>query len=268
MIRGLTDLALVGYIWGAALALLAIRRGAAGVSIPARPVVLVAWGIHTLAVVVQTGFEGQLPLRSLHEALSTMVWVVVAFYLWMERRYRMRVLGAFVLPVAGLLGLLAASMPGSMAFRPSGAGWIWVHAMFQILGFAAFVFNFSAGLMYLLQERQLKSKRPGPFSHRLPSLEILDRVSFQALVIGFPFLTLGLILGTISAGIIWGSYWRWEPVQVISFATWSLYAGTLYVRLVQGWRGRKAAYFAIAGFILFVLTVGVGLVLPTRHVRL
>lgn len=268
VIRGLTDLALVGYLWAAVLALIALRRPG-GDPVPARLSAWLAWGVHTLALVLTVVVLGRTPVRGLHEALSALVWAVIAWHLWMERRFRVRALGAFVLPVAALLGLLAASMPGSLAFRPSpGERWLWGHALLLLFGFGAFALNFAGGLMYLLQERQLKSRRPGPVSSRLPSLELLDRLSFQALVIGFPFLTVGLLLGALAVEGSQEGFWRLAPTQGLSLLTWAIYAATLYARLVGGWRGRRAAYFAIAGFVAVVVTLSVSLVLPSRHIRL
>lgn len=265
VIRGLTDLALVGYVWAAALALLALRRPG-GNPVPARLAAWLAWGVHTLALLLFVVTYSRAPVGGLHEALSALVWAVVAWHLWMERRFRVAALGAFVLPVAALLGLLAASMPGSLALRSSPeTGWLWVHGLLLLFGFGAFALNFAGGLMYLLQERHLKSRRPGPVSSRLPSLELLDRLSFQALVLGFPFLTFGLLLGTLADG---GGGWQLGATQGLSFLTWGIYAATLYVRLVQGWRGRRAAYFAVAGFVAVVVTLSVSLVLPSRHIRL
>jgi len=267
VIRGLTDLALVGYLWAAVLALVALRRPG-GNPVPARLAAWLAWGVHTLALVLLAVTYGRAPVGGLHEALSALVWAVVAWHLWMERRFRVAALGAFVLPVAAVLGLAAAAMPGSLlAFRSSPeVGWLWVHGLLLLFGFGAFALNFAGGLMYLLQERQLKSRRPGPVSLRLPSLELLDRLTFQALVLGFPFLTFGLLLGVLAAAA--GEGLRLGPTQGLSLLTWGIYAATLYVRLVRGWRGRRAAYFAIAGFVAVVVTLSVGLALPSRHIRL
>src|SRR5439155_1466847 len=97
---------------------------------------------------------------------------------------------------------------------------------------AAFVLNFAGSIMYLLQERQLKARRPGTFYYRLPSLETLDRLTFRALTLGFPFLTVGLMLGAFWTG-------RFHPMIAFSAVAWVIYAFTLASRAVAGWRGRR-----------------------------
>jgi cytochrome c-type biogenesis protein CcsB len=228
------------------------------------------WGLQTLALVVQLVLQGRLPLFSLHEALTLVIWGGVLLFLWAERHYDIPGLGAFVLPVVCLLALSGIGFPREIPrLVPAlGGWWIWLHALLALLGTAALTLNFCAALMFLLQERQLKGRRPGAFYHRLPSLEVLDRLSTQTLTFGFPFLTLSIFLGTLRAGTAWGSYWSWDPTQVASVLAWLVYAATLSGRAVGGWRGRRAAVGAIVGYLTLILTLSVGLFLPIRHVAL
>ena len=171
-------------------------------------------------------------------------------------------------PVVLVFGINSATtrplaLPGIE--RALGGAWIWVHIGLVLLGIAAFVLNFAGALMYVLQERQLKAKRPGKLYYRLPDLETLDRLTYRTLAFGFPFLTTGLILGVLWAGRAWGSVFSYDPLALLSFVAWAIYAGTLAGRAAAGWRGRRAAYFAIIGFATLVLTLGAGLFLPGRH---
>src|SRR5213594_3262125 len=185
-----------------------------------------------------------------------------------ERQYGVKVLGAFVLPVVLVFSLNSATtrslgIPGIE--RALGGAWIWVHIGLVLVGIAAFVLNFAGALMYVLQERQLKAKRPGALYYRLPDLETLDRLTYRTLALGFPFLTTGLILGVLWAGRAWGSVFAYDPLALLSFVAWTIYAGTLAGRAAAGWHGRRAAYFAIIGFAALVLTLGAGMFLPGRH---
>jgi ABC-type transport system involved in cytochrome c biogenesis permease subunit len=144
-------------------------------------------------------------------------------------------------------------------------GWMWVHVVPSLLGLAALVLNFAGAVMYLLQERQLKRRRAGAMYYRLPSLETLDRLTYRALTLGFPFLTAGLILGLLWARSAWGSVFALDPFSLLSFAMWVVYAATLSGRVIGAWRGRRAAYFAVAGFCAFLLTLGAGILFRGRH---
>jgi ABC-type transport system involved in cytochrome c biogenesis permease subunit len=146
----------------------------------------------------------------------------------------------------------------------SGA-WVWVHIGLALVGIAALVFNFAGALMYLLQERQLRAKRPGALYYTLPALATLDRLTYRTLALGFPFLTTGLLLGVLWAGAAWGSVFAFDPLAFLSFVAWAVYAATLAGRAVGGWHGRRAAYFAILGFAALAITLGAGLFLPGKH---
>lgn len=259
------NLAIFAYICAAGLALahLVLRS-----EITHRLASIVAgagWVCHTVALVVSGVVNGRPPIQSLPEAMSVAVWVVVLLEMWGERQYRLPVLGAFVYPVMVVLALKAT------AARPVGLGgalhnaWIWIHIGLALIGIAAFVLNFAGAIMYLLQERQLKRRRPGAFYYRLPALETLDRLTYQTLALGFPFLTIGLVLGLVSAPTSWGSVLPFDPLALLSVMAWLIYAGTLAGRAAAGWHGRRAAYFAIAGFAALVITLGAGLFLPGRH---
>src|SRR3989338_5599948 len=224
------------------------------------------WALQTVALVALGHELGRPPLGSLAEAVSVAVWVIVLLEMWVERRAGGKVLGAFVLPVVLVFSLKAAAARQQLPqIAPALSGaWLWVHIGLALVGIAAFALNFAGALMYLLQERQLKAKRPGKLYYRLPDLETLDRLAYRTLVLGFPFLTTGLVLGVLWAGPEWGSVFAFFPVALLSAVAWVIYAGTLAGR-AAGWHGRRAAYFAMFGFAALVLTLGAGLFLPRRH---
>jgi cytochrome c-type biogenesis protein CcsB len=88
----------------------------------------------------------------------------------------------------------------------------------------------------------------------LPDAAVLEAVSYQSVMIGFPFLTALIILGALWADIAWGKYWSWDPKETASLVTWLLYAAYLHARIVGGWRGTRAAVLLIAGFAAILLT--------------
>jgi cytochrome c-type biogenesis protein CcsB len=263
----LFDLALGGYFVATTLALAHLVERRPAVHRVGRAVTQAGWLLHTLALVVRWVEVGRPPLTTLVEVISVVGWASVLLTLWAERQYGIRVLGAFVLPLVAVSGVSMAWLPpGFGALTPAlRNAWIWVHVILAMLGIAAFVLNFAGGVMYLLQERQLKAKRPGALYYRLPSLETLDRLTYRALTLGFPFLTLGLLLGALWARTAWGSMLAFDPLAFFSLLAWLVYAATLGGRALAGWRGRRAAYFAVVGFGALVLTLATGLLLPGRH---
>ena len=120
--------------------------------------------------------------------------------------------------------------------------------------------------MYLIRERQLKQKRSSRLVDRLPSLEASDLISYRSLWFGFFLLTLGIVTGMILSKYLHGRYWSWDEKENWAVITWALYAVLLHGRMLSAWRGRKAAYLAIVGFLLIIFTfAGVSLVFKVYH---
>jgi cytochrome c-type biogenesis protein CcsB len=260
-------LALVGYLLGTLHYLLHIASQRPSIGRVATASTVAGFLAHTLSLIFRIYTLGRPPLGSLYDSFSFLAWAIVLIYLVTEYRYGNRVIGAFVLPMVLLAGSVAAALPRRLAdLGPAlqGVG-LWVHVALAILGNAAFALTFCTGLMYILQERQLKSRHIGRMHFRLPSLELLDEVGVKSLLFGFPLLTLALVTGSIWAEHTRGSFLPLYGREIWSILSWLIYGGLLYARLSAGWRGRKAAILAIIGFCLVLFTlIGVSLLRTGR----
>lgn len=229
---------------------------------------IVGFAFNTMFLIYQMVDKGHVPMTDIRESLIFFSWAIVLIYLVLEYRWKIRVLGAFIITIAFLLILASTLFAPSAAPLPQyfSSGWLGVHTTLAFLADAAFAIAFCIAMMYIIQERQLKHKSPGGFYRRLPPLDVLDDLSYRAIVMGFPLLTLAMVTGSIWADSAWGSYWGWEPKEIWSLITWLIYASYLHARLVTGWRGRKAAYLAVFAFLIVLFTfLGVNLLLPGRH---
>ena len=224
--------------------------------------------LHTATIIARYAAAGHLPITSLHEASSFFAWCIVLIFFFLEYRYRVDLLGPFTMPVVFVLMLSSSILPREI--KPLSpvlqSYWLGIHTFLAFLGDAAFATAFGVGIMYLIQEHHLKTKRLGGLFQRLPNLQILDEINYKLITLGFPLLTLAIITGALWAESAWGSYWRWDPKEVWSLITWFIYALVLHARLTAGWRGRKAAMLSIAGFISVIFTFfGVNLLLKGLH---
>ena len=209
---------------------------------------------HTATVITRWIGSGRTPAASLHESLTFFSWITVALYMLILVKYRQRVLGAFVSPFALLLLITASFLPKEIVpLAPALASyWLPVHVTLAFMGNAFFALAFFLGIMYIIQERYLKSRKLKGLYFILPSLETLDELNYKCLQYGFPLLTLAIITGAIWSEYALGSYWLWKPRQIWSLITWFLYAALLHGRLTSGWRGRKAAMFSGAAFLILI----------------
>lgn len=211
---------------------------------------------HTASIVFRYVTAGHIPITNLHETTSFFSWCIVLIFFILELRYRITLLSSFIMPIVFILMLLSSLLPREI--KPLApvlqSGWLGVHTVFAFLGNAAFAMAFGIGIMYLVQEHYVKSKRLGGLFERLPSLQSLDEINYRLITtLGFPFFTLAIITGAIWAESAWGNYWNWDPREVWSLITWLIYAIILHARLVAGWRGRRAAILAIIGFVTILI---------------
>ena len=226
------------------------------------------FAIHIVFTIHRYVVAGHTPITNLHESLSFFSMAVVGVFIFIERRFKIIVLGSFVTPVALVLMAISSLFPSALApLNPAlKSKWLLIHTVVAFLGYASFAVAFGAAIIYLMQERFLKKKKLGGLFQRLPSLNTLDEINYRCLTFGFPLLTVAIISGAIWAETAWGTYWSWDPKETWSLITWFVYAALLHGRLTTGWRGKKAAILAIVGFFVMLFTfLGVNLLMTGLH---
>ncbi len=223
----------------------------------ARMILLVSGILQTLHIVSRYILAGHTPITSQHEAVVFFAWATTWAYLSFRWRYTVKNFGTFVSILIFCLLLIASF--SSRDFAPLlpalQSMWLPIHAGVSIIAYGFLSLAFCGGLMYLLQERELKNKKFGYFFARFPSLEALDQLNNHCLTVGFVFLTLGIVTGSVWARQAWGTYWQWDPKETWSLITWFLYLVQMHQRLTVGWRGKRAAVMAIVGFASIVFTL-------------
>ena len=235
---------------------------------------LVGLIVHTFALILRW-FEsykmgiGHAPLSNLYESLIFFSWTIVLLYLVIEWKIKSRNLGAFVVPFAFLSIAYASFSPDvNSRIQPLipalQSNWLISHVITCFFGYASFTIACGLGLIYFLKGLGGDGKPPS-FLKFLPAREILDEISYHSIVIGFIFLTLGIVTGSVWAYSAWGSYWSWDPKETWSLITWLIYAAMLHARFVRGWRGKRMAVMSIIGFCSVLFTyLGVNY-LPGLH---
>jgi cytochrome c-type biogenesis protein CcsB len=210
---------------------------------------------HAAALAIETAELHRLPVIDVRSALSFFSFLATAAFFFAYLRYRIAALGLFMLPLVFVFTLISAVHPerpfADPAFR---GGWLLVHIMSIFLGYTAFLLTFVAAVMYLIQERELKSKKPRAFYYRLPSLNLCDELYSRSLLAGLPFLTLGILTGFIWASRAWKGPWELDPKILASMVTWLIYLVLFSTRLSGLWRGRRSAYLAVFGFAAMMVT--------------
>lgn len=218
----------------------------------------VGWLFHSLVIGLRSMETGHGPYTTSFEVAIFFSWMMVLVYFLVNWKYKIKDLGSFVIPVAFLTLLYATFLSKEAVVFPESQFQILLtlHRTLSILGSVAFAMAFAAGLMYLIQEKQVKSKKLGIMYFRMPSLEILDNLNYKVIVVGFPLFTLGFMTGSIwNAQMNQLSLFSWDLVKTWPLVIgWFLYGLIFFGRLLVGLQGKKAAQFSIFGFITIMLT--------------
>ena len=237
-----------------ALVLFTRRRGLVAL-IPAAT--LAGFVIHFAGLVMRGLRHG--PLDNLQGILFLIAWTAVSINLMAHFRFRMEIVGIVILPLVVLLMVATLLLPPSGAVGPEPHGGVTaavraIHVIPAVLGIAALFLTCAASIVYLAQERALKSHRPIKFLLGLPSLETCERLGHHSLLWGFSLLTFVVATGVVSAGFRADGDWGWLVREKWSLLAWLIFAVVIYDRIFTGgWRGRKAAYLCLVGFGVMIL---------------
>jgi ABC-type uncharacterized transport system permease subunit len=178
-------------------------------------------------------------------------------------RWKIHAAGLVLPPLAFLMTVAAMSRLPSMVHQEGPMLQEWdirvFHVALATLGMALFFVAAAMSLIYVLQERALKNKRTLAFLDRLPPLDRADRAGLEAMVWGFPLFTLGIVTGMVLSASEYHRVLLFQAKQVFPILAWLIFGTVLLARVARGFRGRRAAYLTMAGFVLGLLTiVGIG----------
>lgn len=237
-----------------ALVLFLTRRrpapGRAG-SLPA----FVGFVVHTAGLSQRWTEAGHFPATGVHDVASLLAWTMLLAYLIASVRTSVEGLGEAAHPVAFALLLVAILTNPTHTPDPQLRGLFTpVHASLAALGYGALFINFVMGVLYLLQERELRARTPRLFYYVGPSLDRCDRLGGSSALVGFVFLTLAVVTGFLWNHVVRGRVFTGDPKEWTGLAAWVTYAVLVGLRHRSGWGGRRGAWIGIAGFGIVAFT--------------
>jgi ABC-type transport system involved in cytochrome c biogenesis permease subunit len=210
---------------------------------------------HYFALLERSRGLHTVPYHDLYGSMSLFGWLLALTYLGLELYHRQRAVGAFAVPFI-LAFFLAANLAPADRLTPTVAhGVVFaLHVTLSILAYAAFALSFVLSLIYLGEERLLRSRKLGNMVWRLPPLELLERMSHSSVLVGVISIAIGTVLGFIWVDRLTGQYWFYDPKYVITLVVLFLYL--LYFQLARttAWRGARASKLCVFNFFVVVLS--------------
>ena len=214
----------------------------------ATALMLLAFILLFVGVIARGLSNGHVPWGNMYEFSITGALAFTGAYLAALRKYDLRWLGLFI----SLAALLTLGTAITLLYRDSAplvpalkSTWLVIHVIAAIISGGVFLLsNVIAGAYLYLDARERGVGRPA-WATRLPSLEVLDQLSYRLVAFVFPLWTFSVIAGAIWAESAWGRYWGWDPKETWAFITWVAYAAYLHARVTVGWKGRRAAWLCL-----------------------
>jgi cytochrome c-type biogenesis protein CcsB len=212
---------------------------------------------------------GRPPNSNMYESFTFAVAGMVVIAVIFEAIHRSRIVGTGAAVLGFIFMVLAHNAPIfnsriSPLMPALQSTWLIYHVITILLSYSAFALSFFVSFFYIVKD--FAADKNSGWAGRLPSLERLDVLNYKIIIVGFPLLTLGIILGAIWAATAWGRPWGFDPKETWALITWLIYAIYLHGRHLAGWRGRQAAWISLLGFACVVFTyLGVNFVLSGLH---
>ena len=228
-----------------------------------------ATGLLLVGLVLRGIWAGRVPWGNMYEFSLAWTFGILAVFLVVSLRRDIRWLG---LPVA-FLALLSLGLAVTVLYTEAAqlvpalkSWWLVIHVASAIICGGAFTVAAAISGLYLWRERAERKGHVTGIVATLPDAARLDTLSYRILAFAFPLWTFAVISGAIWAENAWGRYWGWDPKETWAFITWVIYAGYLHARSTAGWRGRRAAYISILGFVSFLINYfGVNIFVNSLH---
>ena len=216
---------------------------------------LAGFAVHTASLSQRWTEAGHFPIVGLHDGASFLAWTTVLAFLTTYVRTRIDALGLAVYPTAWALVLLATLVPATEREDPILKSlFLPIHTTLALFGYGALFVAFAMGVLYLIQERELKARTPRRFYYLAPSLEQCDAIGGRSVEVGFAFLTLAIVTGVLWNHSARGIYWTWDAKEWSATIAWIIYVALFAARRRTGWGGRRAALLGIAGFTAVIFT--------------
>ncbi|MEO8661656.1 MAG: cytochrome c biogenesis protein CcsA [Bryobacteraceae bacterium] len=245
------------YAVGLLHAIVTVLRGRVEIFRVALAAFVVAFVLHFVSLVEMSLALGHLPLNNFFESVSLCAFLIAALFLFVYWRYDFASLSVFLFPLVFLMTMVGSMEIPVATWTNRGVrdAWLLLHVLLVLSGFAALLLTAAASVVYLIQERHLKTKRPRTgMLDRLPPLGTLDDLITKSMNFGFVFITLAVIAASTWAFIESGTRWIGDAKIAISMLTWGFYLLMVFLRMTAGWRGRKAAIMAITALGCSALT--------------
>jgi HemX protein len=231
-------------------------------------VMFIGLGAHYVSLLLRAKGTHTVPYHDLQGSMSLFGWLLAVTYLCLEIYHRQRTVGAFVVPIILAFFFAAYLMPDHPGSPVAAKGVVFaLHVTLSILSYAAFALSCVLSLMYLAEERLLRTRRLGEVVWRFPALDLLERMSHTSVLVGLLTIAVGTAMGFVAVDRQAGQHWLYDPKYIVTLLVLLLYAAYFHLARTTAWRGARASKLCVFNFVLVMLSFTVVNLFISQHHR-
>ena len=233
----------------------------------ARPMLAGVVAVHALYLALRTVWFEHIPMASVYEVMTTIAFAVTVVYSYVEMRARTHKTGLFLVSFSFALQTISSAFIANTGAFPDilRSPLFGIHTGSAVLGYTAFTVSAIYGVLYLLLYHDLKASHFGIIYQRLPSLDILAKMSLRSTVLGAVFLTVTIAIGTLWASQHFSGFYD-DPKFILTVVVWLVYVVGIVLHYAFGWSGRRMIYLSLLGFGMILFSaLAARLWLPSFH---
>lgn len=206
----------------------------------------------TISIILRWAALGHPPVFGSFENAVAGSWFVVLFGIVVAARTTwLRSVGLFTAPMAVAIMVFGLTfdrnrMPLTISERSL---WIDIHAVFAWLSYSSYTLALIIAILILVKHRQPE----GSLASKLPKVAIMDDWLFKYVIYGFVTQAFTITSGAYYEFIVFGRWWRWDPIESVTLASWLLFALFIHLKRSFGWSGRRLAWLVIFSMITVIV---------------
>lgn len=205
---------------------------------------------HLFYLLIRTLEFNHPPITTVFEIFTLLAFTISCIYFLLELLTDVRGTGLFIILFSLLFQIISSLMIDDLfevkeVLRSNLLG---LHVMSAMFGYSAITISAVYGLLFLFLYSDIKSNKFGVIFNRLPSLEILEKLSFYSVVIGFILLTVSIIIGGIWLPEAFPDFNHFDPKIISTTIVWLIYGIGISTKIIAKWYGKKVIIFSLVGF--------------------
>ncbi|MUV39414.1 Protein HemX [Lentibacillus sp. JNUCC-1] len=215
------------------------------------------WVIQTMYLLDSIFITRNFPISNLREGLFFYSWVLVTFSLIVNRFFKVHFIILFTNIFSFIILVLyifthAEKQSAGMQIQLANEI-LTIHIAISMVSYGFFTIGFLLSMMHLIQYYFLKKKIGLKWMWRFGDLQQLDQLSFWAITIGVPLLTIGLILGFVWAFASGAEFYWFDLKTIGSLVVLGVYMFYLFLRLGLHYQGKAISYYHTIAFLMLLI---------------